>query len=114
MTLAEHALELHQRGWCPLPLPAGAKWPPPEGRTGAGGIDYTAEEIAAWTHDGNLGTRMPAGVIGIDVDQYGTKNGWDNLELFRERHGLDPLPPTVMVTSRDHPSGIRFFLIHSR
>jgi replicative DNA helicase len=109
--IADHALELHRRGWCPLPLPAGAKWPPPEGRTGAAGVDYTADEIAEWTHDGNLGTRMPVGVVGIDVDQYGTKKGWDNLELFRERHGLDPLPPTRMVTSRDHPSGIRFYLI---
>lgn len=109
MTLAEHALELHQRGWCPLPLPAGAKWPPPEGRTGAGGIDYTAEEIAAWTHDGNLGTRMPAGIAGIDIDQYGDKQGFDNLERWRKDRGLAPLPPTWISTSRDHPSGIRLY-----
>jgi len=111
MTIAAHALELHRRGWCPIPLPAAAKWPPPEGRTGAAGIDYTADQIAAWDDSGNVGTRMPVGVIGIDIDQYGGKQGWDNLEQFREHRGLDPLPATHMITSRDHPSGIRFYQI---
>jgi replicative DNA helicase len=109
VNLADHALELHQRGWCPLPLPAGAKWPPPEGRTGAGGADYSADEIAAWADHGNLGTRMPVGVIGIDVDQYGDKEGFDNLDRWRTDRGLGPLPATYISTSRDHPSGIRFY-----
>lgn len=101
------------RGWHPFPLPAAAKSPPPDGVTGANGIDPTAEQVQRWVelHDGaNVGLRMPLNVVGIDVDEYDGKHGAATLAALEAQYGK--LPATWRSTARgDGPSGIRFYRI---
>jgi hypothetical protein len=93
------------------------------GYTGRDGRDPTSDEIAAWPANVvsrllrgergvlNLGGRVPVGIIGIDVDQYGPKHG---LETIAEHEAsLGPLPPTYIITARpyDTGSGIRLFAV---
>lgn len=107
-SLADWARRYFEAGWPPLALPAGAKKPPPDGRTGYDGIDMTAEEVAATAWFGNIGVRMPASVIGLDVDVY---NGGDRtLTDLIERCGK--LPVTwISHSGRNDGSGIRFFRV---
>lgn len=57
-----------------------------------------------------LGERLPAGVLGIDVDAYDGKNGKVTLEDWERQWG--PLPPTYIVTARnDGVSGIRLYRV---
>lgn len=93
-------------GWNPIPLPPGAKWPPPSGVTGWNGRATTDADLAGpWDWSGNLGLRLPPGVIGIDVDAY----AGGTLDDLEAKHG--PLPPTRWSTSRDDGSGIAFFRV---
>lgn len=95
-----------------LPLPYKAKKNPPAGYTGSTGTDPAYPDVATWAQDGarNICLRLPAHVIGIDVDAYGDKAGAYTL---REREAeWGPLPPTWRSTSRDDGiSGIRLFRI---
>lgn len=106
------------RGWVtPLPLPFGAKFPPPEGFTGDRGRAPSPGEVTAWSEDANphnLGIRLPGNVIGVDVDDYLDKAGAD--ELAKLEADLGPLPATCCSTSRgddDGPgaSSIRFYIV---
>lgn len=93
-----------------LPLPARSKTPPPSGYTGAGGGWPTPETIAAWVATGapNACLRLPDGVIGIDIDAYGTHSGAETLGRMEARCGR--LPATWTITSRsDGVSGIRLY-----
>lgn len=102
------ALAYFEAGWHPLWLPAGAKAPPPEGRTGGEGVDLTEAEITAAPWDGNLGLRMPLGVIGIDVDMY--RQGGATLKALQAE--LGELPKTwVSFSGRSDGSGIHFFQV---
>ena len=97
-----------------LPLPARAKKNPPKGYTGDGGIYPSYPDLDAWATGperlGNIALRMPAGVIGIDVDAYGDKPGAETLRLAEAAHGT--LPPTWRTTSRDDGvSGIRLYRV---
>ncbi|WP_160110856.1 bifunctional DNA primase/polymerase [Mycolicibacterium houstonense] len=57
-----------------------------------------------------LGERLPAGVLGIDVDAYDGKNGKTTLEDWERQWG--PLPPTYIITARrDGVSGIRLYRV---
>jgi hypothetical protein len=57
-----------------------------------------------------LGQRLPAGVLGIDVDAYDGKNGAATLEHWAARWG--PLPDTYIVSARrDGVSGIRLYRV---
>jgi hypothetical protein len=97
----------HGKGWPPLPLPPQAKSPPPEGRTGATGVDMTLDEIRAAQWDGNIGVRMPVDVVGLDFDLY-KPGGRETLALLIAE--CDPLPPTMVSHSgRNDGSGIRYF-----
>ena len=100
-----------QAGWAgTLPLPLGAKFPPPGGFTGADGAVPEVTQVLAWAQAGpaNIGLRLPAGVIGIDVDHYDGKPGADTLaELMAE---LGPLPATWSSTSRGADSPARVWL----
>lgn len=88
----------------PLPLPHGKKHPPPAGYTGGAGASVTDVERASWAlHDGNLALRLPDGVLGIDVDQYGKKKGLDTMKALADQ--LGPLPLGWLSTSRDPRSG---------
>ncbi len=104
-----------QAGWRGiLPLPYAKKKNPPAGFTGATGTDPTFPDVHAWA-DGtggnhNICLRMPANIIGIDVDAYGDKAGAITLASREEQWG--PLPPTWRTTSRDDGiSGIRLYRI---
>ncbi|MFG0329829.1 MAG: AAA family ATPase [Phycisphaerales bacterium] len=96
----------HHAGWHPLPLPPGAKYPPPNGTTGRTGRDLGLDELAQfdWTA-ANLGIRLPDGIIGIDVDAY--RGGLDTMRNLWDLHG--PLPDTIYTTSRHDGSGIYLF-----
>jgi hypothetical protein len=92
--------EYREKGWHPIPLPRGQKWPPPKGFTGAdAGIPFHGdyrhwERTGAW---GNVALVMPDGVIGYDVDVY-----------HGGRFPAD-LPETIRSTARDDGSGIYLF-----
>jgi len=100
-------------GWHPFPLPRGQKTPPPVGITGEDGRDPTSDDIDAWCHQyptGNVGLRMSTTTIGIDVDDYGDKDGAATLKALEATYG--PLPPTWHSTSRGKGvSSIRFYSI---
>lgn len=102
------AVRYHEAGWHPIELPAGAKAPPPDGRTGYGGSDMTLAEIEAADWSGNIGLRMPDDVIGLDVDVY--HGGDATLAELLARCGL--LPPTwISHSGRNDGSGIRFYRV---
>jgi putative DNA primase/helicase len=102
-------------GWCPLPLPPRRKKSPPTGTTGK--YDMPNEKkIAGWSRQrdprGNIAIRVPDDIIGIDVDAYDAKVGYQSLARLEEEFG--PLPPSWTLTSRtDGVSGIRFFRVPS-
>lgn len=100
-------------GWHPFPLPRGEKSPPPSGATGRDGKDPTVDDVDSWcaTHaDANIGVRMPAGVVGVDVDHYDAKTGADTLLELEVLYG--ELPATWSSTSRGAgPSRIHFFRV---
>ena len=93
-----------------LPLPAGRKFPPPADTTGKGAQNPTAEHYNTWltTADGNICLRLPDGIIGLDVDAYNGKQGWNTLRELETK--LGSLPDTWRSTSRDDgASGIRLY-----
>lgn len=97
---ASAAVHLYDKGWHPIPLPPGAKSPPPTGFTG-NADDATPEQLAVWmAHqaDGNVGVRLSTTVVGIDVDDYDDHGGAATLAALIAAHG--PLPPTWSTTSR--------------
>src|SRR4249920_3346557 len=83
-TISTAAQNYWDGGWPVLELPAGAKGPPPPGRTGHEGVDLPP----TGAETGNLGLRMPADVIGLDVDAY--RGGTDTLKALVAQ--LGPLP----------------------
>lgn len=91
-------------GWNPLPLdPANNKATPPTGFTGYRGRAVTAADVIRWAATKgahHVGIRMPPGVVGIDVDQYGDKHGADHLAAVETELGT--LPPTWASTSRPY------------
>jgi len=102
-----------EAGWTGvLALPPRAKGNPLSGFTGREGVDPTPAQVADWIStraDGNIALRLPDGIIGVDVDQYGDKAGTSSLAALETLLGA--LPPTVMSTSRDNGSGIRLFTV---
>lgn len=103
-----------QLGWRgPLPLPPAKKWPPPDGFTGHDGVDPSYADVTSWTEDRpahNVALRLPADVVGIDVDSYADKRGGETLAEAEKRWGT--LPDTVISTSRDDGvSGIRLYRV---
>lgn len=105
-------------GWTGvLPLPPRAKADPPAGYTGRAGVDPSLADVQTWSDfrpvDANLALRLPAGVVGIDVDAYDGKPGAATLAALEAK--LGPLPPTVVSTSRgDGTSGIRLYRVPAR
>lgn len=108
---AEAAWLYRGAGWAGvLPLPPGRKGPPPGGFTGWAGVEPSGADVQAWCDGpqaaGNIGLRLPLGVYGLDVDDYGGKTGGAALSRLVQAYG--PLPATWTVSSReDTASGIR-------
>lgn len=105
------AKALVELGWHPIPLgKAKGKELLVGGVTGYEGIDITDEDIFrewadrwAATEDGlNLATRMPVGVIALDVDCYGDKPGAETMASCVDEWG--DLPPTWSITARSDGS----------
>jgi hypothetical protein len=106
------ALDYWRMGWRSiLPVPHKKKFPPPNGYTGYNATIPSYPDIMAWAEDypdHNLALRMPAEVIGIDVDAYGDKVGASTFDEAVRRWG--DLPDTIRSTSREDPySGIRLY-----
>ncbi len=116
-TYADAAHPYRTDGWpCVLPLPPGAKTPPPSGFTGWPGVDTSGADIAELAevprYQGTAQTalRMPPTVIGIDVDHYAAKRGGATLAEAVRQWG--PLPAGPWSSARDDgTSGIRFFRV---
>ena len=110
---ASTARSYRDAGWLPLPLPFGAKFPPPAGFTGAKGADPSDADVDGWVTragGGNVALRLPDGVLGVDVDAYEAKPGAETLAGREAQWGA--LPPTVRSTARGAGvSGIRLFRV---
>ena len=96
-----------------LPLSPGKKSPPPTGYTGREAKTPSYPDLYSWAEefpDGNVCLRLPANVIGIDVDHYDGKDGGGTLQRHIDQFG--PLPATWRTGSRtDGTSGIRLFRV---
>lgn len=98
-------------GWAgTLWLPYGKKSPPPTDYTGALGLEPDDNTVAGWAQQpGNLGIRMPMGVIGLDVDYY-KQDGPGSLSQLV--HACGPLPATWRSSSRpDARSGVYLYRV---
>ncbi|WP_258009898.1 bifunctional DNA primase/polymerase [Mycobacterium avium] len=109
------------------PIPIGRehkgryKLPWVKGRHGIDGVDAPISQWERLASDAlkrcettpgilGIGQRLPAGVLGIDVDAYDDKNGKQTLADWEARFG--PLPDTYTVTARtDGVSGIRLYQV---
>jgi hypothetical protein len=104
----------HQLGWAPIKLKAGTKFPPPAGFTGHDGADPSYPDMMAWAEEepgGNLAIRLPADVIGIDVDAYDNKTGATTIAEAEKRWGRLPYSPRSTSRNGDRISGIRLYRI---
>lgn len=106
-------------GWAGvLPLPPRAKKRPPKvwlspteavSFTGYDGVDPTAAQVRAWMRTrpgGNVALRMPATVVGLDLDLYKAVGAASYARLVDE---LGPLPATWRSSARTDGSGIALF-----
>lgn len=85
-----------EKGWFPIPLPPGEKFPPPVGYTGANHKIPSKPQMRQWAKqkpDWNLGLVMPDNVIVLDVDCNDGKPGDVTLRNLIKK--LGPLPLTV-------------------
>lgn len=104
------------RGWDGLiPIRKGTKIPAMSDVTGYSGRQVTGQEAVELSQKKqysycNLGLRLPRGLVGVDVDDYGDKEGLNTLN--RLSNELGELPATPYSTARGHGvSGIRFFRV---
>lgn len=111
----EFAHSYKAKGYSPLPLPKGQKAPVPQGWTGQEGLMASGPDIQEWIEenpDRNIALRLPKGVIGIDVDDYGQKQGKQTMLDAIEQ--LGGLPKSGRLTSRHGDgtvSGIRLYRV---
>ena len=113
-TIYADAAPLYVKAGWPGVLPVGhrpkLKAEPPTGTTGHTGRWPTDDDVAGWRSSlasVNVALRLPPTIVGIDVDDYGGKNGADTLAAGVAAHG--ELPATWTTTSRDGASGISLF-----
>lgn len=113
-----------ESGYAPFPLKRDSKSPPPADYTGTRGKRADAAQLIEWATcphyaGGNIACWLGVTItidgrqyqlVGIDVDQYGEKCGWDQLKVLESE--LEPLPDTWISGARnDGHSGIRWFLV---
>ena len=110
-----------ESGWLgTLPLPPKAKKSPPTGWTGRAARHPEQDDIDGWLklqkyRGGNICLHMGVTecgryeTIGIDVDDYGDKQGAKQLVQLQDEYGK--LPATWISSARNLPSGIRFYRV---
>jgi hypothetical protein len=108
-----NALSYTGRGWPVIPVHPQSKECAVVGYTGRDGKYPTLAEVTAWTDEysgHNIAIRLPRDIIGIDVDAYDGRLGYETLQ---EREAeLGELPRTYVITSRGgDTSGIRLFRV---
>jgi P4 family phage/plasmid primase-like protien len=124
------ALYYRKAGWLgTIPVPYNEKHPPPKGFTGAGAPYPDDEKVQLWLQNerNNIALRLAETdhlpkaspyqtkvyeLLGIDVDDYGEKTGWEQLQALEAK--LGKLQPTVCSSSRweqSPNSGIRLYLV---
>lgn len=131
--------ELIDKGYCPFPMKAGAKYPPPKNLTGNRAKTHTVEEMRSWwehleSEEKNIGLRLQAvaeldsemEVIALDIDDYLKADsepdavlGYQGFLQFAKQAGLttseaeDLLDSTVRISRREasNPSGHYLFLV---
>lgn len=103
-------------GWPAIPLPRGAKLPPPPGFTGREGVDPSGadcaefENVRLYRGTRQTAIRMPVTVIGLDVDAYTGRTGGATITEGVQRWGQLPGGPWSSARD-DGVSGIRFFRV---
>jgi hypothetical protein len=113
---ADSAQRYWRAGW-PNPIPVKGKDHPPAGFTGYNGANVSWPDLQGWCEGAqaghNIALRLPADIVGIDVDAYGGKVGEASLAAAEAE--LGPLPATWRSTSRAPftASGIRFYRVAS-
>lgn len=99
-------------GWAGvLPLPERQKTPPPAGFTGWNHPQPEGGQVISWSANrptSNIALRLPADMIGIDVDDYEQKHGAGAFDALEKQ--LGKLPPTWSSTSRGVDSRARIYL----
>jgi P4 family phage/plasmid primase-like protien len=80
------------------------------GRQGAWPDDHQVEQWITARGADNICLRLPADVIGIDVDAYDGRRGLQTIDWLTEQTGVE-LPGTWTSSSRSDGSGIRFFRV---
>jgi AAA domain/Bifunctional DNA primase/polymerase, N-terminal len=86
----------------------------PAGFTGRNGADPSGADCLAWAQeepDGNIAIRLPDGIIGIDIDNYGGKRGGETIAEAEKRWGRRPFSPRSSSRGDDPISGIRLYRI---
>lgn len=109
---AAAAVVYAELGWSAFPLPSGRKAPPPAGLTGRAGRDATSADVAGWLAtqpEANIGLRMPAGVVALDVDEHDERHGAATIAVLEAE--LGPLPPTFVCSARPWPAGHRYYRV---
>ncbi|MCU1615031.1 MAG: hypothetical protein JWO98_2571, partial [Frankiales bacterium] len=110
-----HAWESYRAaGWTGIiPLPPRKKASPPKGVTGPGGIWPSYADCMSWAEgregNGNIALRLPPGFLGIDIDSYDGKPGFETFIAACKRYG--PPPPSWKSSSREGVSGISFYRV---
>lgn len=109
---AASVAEYRRRGWLGVLPVVGKDVNLPAGYTGYDGRWPSANQVDRWReergHD-NVALRVPADVLGLDVDAYDGRAGLTTLGHAEEEYGA--LPATWTSTSRDDGSGIRWYRV---
>jgi hypothetical protein len=110
-SIGVHAIEYAVRNWAVFPL-RGKHPAIPKAAGGRGVLDATTniDQVAAWWggrhRNANIGARIPAGMLLIDVDpRHGGHEAWAALE---RKHG--PFPETMMQYSGRGDGGCHRFV----
>jgi hypothetical protein len=100
-------------GWPVVPVETGGKRVAVDGWTGHDGKYPSRANVRSWVRDfpaHNIAIRLPASVIGIDVDAYDDKAGLESIQRLESELGA--LPATYVSSSRDDGiSGIRLYRV---
>lgn len=110
------ALDYRDRGWeSPMPLPVGAKLPPPTGWTGKTAPFPDRAQVEKWMDgrnaNGNVALRLGINVIAIDVDtEHEDKKGADDLAAYERLVGVT-FPATWTSTAREDGSRQMFYCV---